>query len=127
MSEHYCDVSLGEYDGNDAQLWRQREVVGRKLHRCYECGEDILVGVRHEVINGKWDGRFRLYRFCLACSEVQREFSESGRIFGNTWEVFKDEWNNGATLQGCLNRLTTSAAKALMTRQYRAFKRLDAP
>ena len=124
MSEAYCDVSLGDYDGDSADFYREQHVTGRKSHQCWECREVIERGARHVVVSGKWDDEVRTYRFCLACWEVMGEFSEGSRTFGLTWETFRDEWHNGATLQGCLNRLTSVDAKALMTRQWQKWKGL---
>ena len=127
MAEGFCEVSLGDYDGDEAQFYSERFVAGRKAHRCHECREAIPAGARQMVVVGRWDGEFASYRFCAGCWEVICEFSEHGKTFSVVWEMFRDEWANGATLQGCLNRLTTVAAKEVMTRQWRQWKRIDRP
>jgi len=126
MSEAYCDVSLEEYDGDSATFYDEQHVKARKPHVCYECHEDITAGAHYHRVVGKWDDEVRTYKFCEACWEVMGEFSSDGtRTFGITWDTFDSEWNDGATLQGCLNRLTSVAAKELMTRKYRKSKGLD--
>jgi hypothetical protein len=122
MSEGYCDVSLGDYDGDQATFYDEKVVTGRKPHKCNECRSDIPKGERHNVVTGKWDGEIKTYRFCAPCWEIMGEFSENGRTFGLTWETFRDEWAQGANLQGCLNRLTSVAAKQRMTEQWRKWK-----
>jgi hypothetical protein len=125
MSESFCGVSLGDYDGDEATFYHEREVTGRKPHDCFECRGVIAKGERHNVVSGKWDGEVRTYRFCAGCWEVMGEFSENGRTFGVVWETFESEWASGATLQGCLNRLTSVSAKQHMTRQWQKFKGLE--
>ena len=124
MNDSHCDVSLGDYDGDEATFYCEHEVTGRKAYRCHECREDIERGHRHQVVSGKWDGEVRTYRFCAPCWEVIGEFSEHGKTFGVVWDTFQGEWASGATLQGCLNRLTSVEAKQHMTRQWRRWKKL---
>ena len=124
MSETYCEISLGDYDGDEASFYCEHEVTGRKPHTCHECRETIAKGDKHHVVSGKWDGEVRSYRFCAPCWEVMGEFSENGRTFGVTWETFDSEWSAGATLQGCLNRLSSVEAKQHMMRQWRKWKGL---
>jgi hypothetical protein len=119
-----CDVSLGDYDGDEAQFYSAREVLARKAHICYECREPIQPGMRYERIAGKWEGEVRTYCFCLACSEIQREFAEHGRTFGNTWDEFENAWMSGANLQACMNRVQTVAAKEKLRQQWLKYKGL---
>ncbi len=91
MSETYCEVSLGDYDGDEAAFCQEREVTGRKQHVCYECSDIIEKGARHHVVAGKWDDEVRTYRFCAPCWEVISEFSEHGRTFGVVWDTFEDD------------------------------------
>src|SRR5687768_5642766 len=106
MSEGYCDVSLGDYDGDTAQFYTEREVTARKDHQCYECCEPIRKGEKHQLVTGRWEGEFTTYRFCAPCWEITGEFSDGARTFGIAYDTFTDEWRNGATLQGCLNRVS---------------------
>jgi hypothetical protein len=125
MSDTHCDVSLGEYDADDeGTFYSESTVTARKAHVCRECREVIVPGQQYLRVAGKWDGDVCAYKFCLPCWEIMGEFSERGRTFGITWDTFRDEWHDGANLQGCLNRLTTAAAKALMLRQWQRWKKL---
>lgn len=125
MADSYCEVSLGDYAGDEAAFYQERFVKGRTPHQCHECLEDIAKGAHHHVVSGKWDGECRTYRFCEPCWEVMGEFSENGRTFGVTWDTFQLEWHAGATLQGCLNRLSSVAAKEHMARQWRKWKKIE--
>lgn len=122
----YCEVSLGDYDGDEAKFYTEKAVTARKPHQCNECRDAIERGHHYHRVTGKWDDEVRTYRFCEPCWEIMGEFSEVGRTFGVTWDTFAAEWSQGATLQGCLNRLTSVAAKQHMTRQWRKVKGLDA-
>lgn len=113
-----CDVSLGEWDGDSAEFYVETTVKARRKHKCYECNEVINAGERYQRVSGKWDGTIEVYRFCLPCWEITGEFSESGRTFGIAWAVFRDEWAGGATLQACLNRVSSVAAKVKLQEQW---------
>lgn len=123
MSDGYCDVSLGDYDGDPAKVFHAHTVTARKPHVCDECKGAIEPGQKYERVSGLWD-RWQLWRFCLPCSEIQQEFSERGRTFGILWDTLYEEWGEGATLQGCLNRVTSVAAKEHMRQQWLKWKRL---
>lgn len=124
MSDSFCEVSLGDYDGDAADFYDERFVTARKSHQCYECREPIEKGAQHHRVSGKWDGEIRTYRFCSHCWEIIGEFSENGKTFGVVWDSFTTEWASGATLQGCLNRLTSATAKEHMRRQWLKWKKL---
>jgi hypothetical protein len=123
MSEG-CNVSLGEWDG-DVDDYEEIVVKSRRERTCHECREVIPAGTDHELCIGRYDGEWQRYRFCLPCSEIQKEFCEHGRVFGSTWEEFRDQWNGGANLQACLNRVSSVAAKAKLRDQWQKFKRLS--
>jgi len=114
----HCDVSLGDYDGDAATFYNEEPRTARKPYKCNECMEDIAKGERHWAVVGKWDDEIRTYRFCSLCWEIIGEFSENGKTFGVVWDEFQDAWGSGASLQGCLNRLETAAAKEHMRRQW---------
>jgi hypothetical protein len=122
--EGTCEVSLGDYDGDPAEIFRSHNVTARKPHQCFECRETIPVGARYERVNGKWDGVWSTYRFCLPCSEISREFSDSGRTFGYLWEGMGENWDEGAHITACLNRLTTADAKRRLHDQWLEWKDL---
>ena len=124
MSEGACDVSLGDYDGDAAELYHEAIVTARTPKKCDECNETIEPKQRYERVSGKWDGEWSVWRSCLPCSEALTEFSENGRCFGVLWDGMRDNWEQGAHLQACLNRLTTTAAKEHMRRQWLKWKRL---
>ncbi len=120
-----CDVSIGGYDGDPAEFFHVSIVKARKAHTCNECWEPIAPGQQYERVAGKWDDKWSIWRQCLACREIGSEFSKDGRVFGMLWEDFTNNWEEGAHLQACLNRLTTVAAKELMVRRWRQWKRLE--
>lgn len=121
-----CEVSLGEYDGDTPKVFESSFKVARKQHTCYECRDSIAEGQRHEVVTGLWGDRWETYRFCEPCSEASREFYDGARTFGALWNEMGNEWDEGAHVQACVNRLTTVAAKAHMLRQWRRWKGLEA-
>ncbi len=121
-----CEVSIGgDYDGDVATVYNDRTVKARKAHKCYECGEQIPIGAEHRCVTGLWDGKWETYRWCAACHEVVGEFSDGARVFGSLWEEMEANWDEGAHLQACLNRLSSAAAKAHMVRRWRKWKELE--
>ncbi len=125
MSDGTCDVSIGDYDGDPAEVFHQSVVTARNAHACDECRERIQPGQRYERTSGKWDGEWSTWRLCLSCVETSIEFTEGyGRTFGILWEDLRNNWEEGAHLQACLNRLTTVAAKEHMRRQWLTWKGL---
>jgi hypothetical protein len=118
-----CNVSLGEYDGDEAAVYHESIVKARKAHVCFECGDQIPVGAKYERVSGLWDA-WATYRFCLPCAEIGREFSVNGRQFGYIWEGMRDNWDEGANLQACLNRLTSAHAKRKLRDEWLKFKKI---
>ena len=121
-----CDVAIGgDYDGDAPTVYNERWVTARKVHTCYECGDPIPVGACHHVVTGLWEGQWETYRWCAACHEIVGEFSEGPRCFGVMWDEMKMNWDEGAHLQACLNRVTSVQAKQMMARQWRKWKGLE--
>jgi hypothetical protein len=114
-----CEVDFGDYsdDADPVEMYDATFVVGRKAHTCTECGDAIPKGIRHQRISYRFDGRFWTDRRCPPCQETAGEFNHC-IIGGMLWQAFQEEWENGAHLQACLNRLTTADAKAHMQRQW---------
>jgi hypothetical protein len=127
MDEGFCDVSLDDYDGDPAEVFRSHVVRARKPHKCFECGAEISAGADYERVNGQWDGKWSTYSFCLPCSEIGQEFSDNRRSFGSLWEGLEMAWDDGAHITACLNRLSTAAAKQRLHDQWLKWKALDQP
>jgi hypothetical protein len=124
VSEGTCDVSIGDYDGDPAEVFHASVVTARKRHKCDECGEPIEPRQRYERSSGKWDGVWSVWRLCLPCRDISAEFSDNGRVFGELWPEMERNWDEGAHLQACLNRLTTVAAKERLRHQWMKWKGL---
>lgn len=119
MSEAYCDVDLADQcdEADPVEFVSRRLVVGRKPHICHECRNEISVGEQHEVAAYKFEGEFACDRTCASCREAAREFGYH-LLGGSLWEMFEGEWDNGANVQGCINRLTTATAKEHMRQRW---------
>jgi hypothetical protein len=115
----HCEVDFSEYsdDGEPVQFYDERMVVGRKDYECIECKSPITKGTRHLVKSYRFEGSFNTERICAMCHEVAAEF-KYGIAGGYLWESMADEWDNGARVQACINRLTTSNAKAHLHQQW---------
>jgi hypothetical protein len=117
-----CDFSVGDYDGEPAEVYHESVVTARTPQRCGECGDTIRPGDRYDRSSGKWDGKWSVWRSCLACAEIANEFTDGGRMFGTLWEEMAGNWDEGAPLQPCLNRVSTVRAKVKMRDQWLSAK-----
>jgi hypothetical protein len=122
MSDGYCEVSLEGYgeDSDPVQFYDSKLVTGRKAYACIECRGPIASGEQHRRISYRYEGKFSVDRICPPCAEASAEF-EHRLIGGSLWEMFGEEWDNGARVQSCMERLTTARAKAKMQEQYNIF------
>jgi hypothetical protein len=120
MSEGTCDVSIGGYDGDPAEVFHA-SIVTAQGSQC-DSGEHIAPKQQYERISGKWDGSWSVW-FCPRAERSALNFPD-GRTFGMLWEDLEANWDEGAHLQACLNRLTTVAAKERMRHQWMKWKQL---
>jgi hypothetical protein len=105
------------------------EVVGtllvkaRKPQVCCECKDPILPGQRYEVVSGKWEGKWSSFKTCLPCKEIRETFCCEGWTYGMLWHDAGEGFLEDLTL-GCVNRLTSSAAKEKLLEEWRAARGL---
>lgn len=118
----FCDVSIGDYDGDPASKFHEHDVTARREHKCYECGSAIAAGQRYHRVSGQWEGRWDVFRLCLPCTEIGNEFSDGGRVFGSLWEDLEYAWDEGAHISACVNRLSTVASKNRLVEMWRLWK-----
>lgn len=118
-----CGVCLSSWDGDGYSDFCKTVVrKARKPHECSECGKQILPGEKYEHATGKTEGDMWAFDTCLICSEIAETFYCDGRLFGGMlWE----EMNEIAFPQmttGCLDRLTSAAAKQEVMRRWNEWK-----
>ncbi len=100
-------------------------VKARKPQTCCECGDAINPGDRYEVVSGKWEGEWSCFKSCLPCKEIREAFCCEGWTYGTLWEDaegFVEEFT-----MGCLDRLTSAAAKFKLTQRWRESKGFEDP
>lgn len=122
----YCDVDFSDAtdDAEQVEFFNTTKPTARKPYLCFECKEYIPKGDRYQRTAYKFEGKMSLERLCLSCAEAKAEFDYN--IFGGAfWEHMAEEWDNGANVQGCIARLTTARARALMLRMWQAWKGLE--
>lgn len=119
MSEGFCDVDFSEAsdDADYVEFCESSVVKARKAHKCDECRGGIAAGDVYTRTAYRFEGKFHMERKCALCKEAAVEFGYSV-LGGLLWEQFNDAWDNGANVQGCINRLTTAKAKAHMCQQW---------
>lgn len=123
MSDEYCDVDLdgATDDGEPVEDLEKVHTTSVDEQKCTQCGGVIPAGVAHMRLTYRFDGVDNDERVCSPCVEVAKEFSYHG-LGGGLWEAMDEEWGNGARVQGCINRVTTVAAKALILSKWQDWK-----
>lgn len=117
-----CVVCLTGAEDCDTSFLRTKVSKARKVHRCCECSKLILKGELYERSSGKTDGDMWSFATCLICREIAEAFYCDGRWFGGLlWDQMEDVAFPAMTT-GCLERLTTAAAKAELLRRWNAWK-----
>lgn len=114
-----CEVSFGDSsdDADPVDFFNVRTVKARKPHACTHCAGTIEAGESHTYVAFKFEGAFDTERVCAPCHEASTEFEY--HIFGgDLWRMFNEEWDNGAHVQACINRLSTARAKEHMRQQW---------
>lgn len=109
-----CPLSDG--DGDEPTIHDVTTPCAGKDHRCFECGETIERGSKHELVKAMWDGHWSKFRTCLSCVEIRNHFScGNGWIYGEVWsqlaENFFPEMKSGGP---CMKGLSPEAKARLV-------------
>jgi hypothetical protein len=78
--------------GEDGDFSARKLVTARKEHKCCECRQSILRGQKHELLTGKWDGRFASYRTCLLCKRIRDDLFVCGYHIGDIWDAIHEAY-----------------------------------
>lgn len=120
-----CGVCISSFlDGDCAEFSTRREVKARKAYKCCECRAVIAIGTIHEYVVGKWDGDMASYRTCLPCAEIRQALCCDGWTYTTLWDDASDSELFDRMTTGCLDQLTTAAAKAKLLDRWRIHKDL---
>lgn len=93
----------------------------RKPYRCCECGDAIQPGDEYERVVGRWEGAFSTLRSCAPCAEIRGAFCCDGWVYTALWEDAYESLFPWLTT-GCLDNLTSAAAKAKLLERWRRWK-----
>ena len=117
-----CGVCIGGCDGDTPEIYNERMVRARKVHKCCECEREILVGAVYEKVSGRWEGEFGTYKFCADCSDIGKSLScGEGRTFLNLWDDIEENLFPNMT-RGCINKLQTASAKVFLVKRWNEWK-----
>jgi hypothetical protein len=123
LDDDPCGICIDGGDGDTAQFSTITHVKARKEHKCCECGDVIPKGTIHERVVGKWYDKIDTYRTCPPCEEIRRALCCDSWTFTMLWEEF-NEGAAEALTTGCLDQLTTTAAKVKLLAKWREWKGL---
>lgn len=59
------------FDTEEADVWTKTRRIARKVHKCYECGHDIVRGQRYDAISCFFDGHWDRWSTCLDCVSLR--------------------------------------------------------
>ena len=113
-----CISSYYDGDGPDGGFYVETTPRARKKHHCCECRDVIPIGTVHEKVVGKWEGDLATWRTCTSCAEIRKAFCCDGWLFTRLWEDAAESLFPRMTM-GCLDKLTTAAAKEKLTAEWR--------
>ena len=120
-----CGVCLGGEIECGAEFYSSDTVTARKPHKCYECRQVIPVGARYFKESGKWDGMFESFSTCLMCAEIRTAFTcndgNTAICYGELWYEIREALFPNMTT-GCLEKLTTAAAKEFLIQRWNEWK-----
>ncbi len=116
-----CGICIGAEPEGSCEFFHVEVRRARKPHKCSECSKEILSGERYEHATGKFEGDMWVADTCLICAEIAEAFYCNGRIFGGELWDQMDYCFEGMTT-GCLERLTTAAAKEELLRRWNQWK-----
>ncbi len=120
MSEGFCEVDFGDAsDDADRVEFVDTTTVkrSRKAHKCDECKGEIPKGATYQRSAYRFEGDFECERRCMSCVEAAGEFNYT-ILGGGLWQYFEEEWDRGAHITACIQRLTTAQAKEHMRQQW---------
>lgn len=121
-----CSFTIeGGYDDDLVEDYEEQRTTAPEPVKCDECGDAIVVGQPCTRASGVYGGKPKTYWFCAPCMEIVHEFVEGARVFGALEEEFCLNWDAGAPLQACLNRVSSVAAKTKLHRWWLHWKGLS--
>ena len=111
-----CSCITVDYDDGPEFYSEYNVKKARKDHHCCECRGTIKKGDSYEVIAGMWEGDFQIYKTCLDCQSIRKEFFCGGAfVFGEILNDLKESlyyaWDVDLC---CLNGLTPGARDRVM-------------
>jgi predicted Zn finger-like uncharacterized protein len=107
-----CSIDTCDDCGGAWKVTEEQIRTARKLHRCIECGRDILPGERYEDFRGihSEDDRWQKYKTCSDCLSFREAFFHSWS-YEMLWEDWWDEMDacGWEVPESCLAKLTPAA------------------
>jgi hypothetical protein len=122
VSDCNACIYTGADDLDPPDFIKSTFVTARKERKCCECKATIKRGQEYERTAGKWNGSMGHHDTCLVCAEIREAFCCDGWVYGQLWE---DALNGNffkTMTTGCLEKLSTAAAKEFLIKQWNDWK-----
>lgn len=92
------------YDLEGPTVFTVRHPVARKVHRCWECGHDILPGHRYVRSSGIWDGSPGSHAQHEDCADLLQHIADTHCdgvwVFGELREAIQEHYRDEPRLLG---------------------------
>jgi len=81
-----CSADVDEYPAVSSYKIR----TARKIHKCCECGSDILQGKKYEYVTMLYEGHWDDYKTCSPCLAIRKRYCPDGYYFGMLREAISE-------------------------------------
>lgn len=110
-----CGCIVADY-GDPVDDWREGPAWAGQTLQCSECGAEILIGRRFQLVEYTDDDEPGRRFHCLDCVSIIDEFFCEGVAFGRVWDdvLCHVEDTEGEISSDCLLRLTPKARSAVL-------------
>lgn len=113
-----CEVCIGGFDGDYAEIYSDRWFKARKVAKCCECRGEIKPGDRYESVSMRYEGEWLRYRTCAPCHEIREVFTcGKGFMFESLWEDMEEYvFPVLTTATKCFQKLSADSKAFLLDR-----------
>ena len=106
-----CSCVYTDYGEPLPEFHKAKIQMAKKNHKCCECKRTILPFEKYEYVSGMWEGDFLIFKTCIDCLDIRKEFFCDGWLYEGMKEAL---WEHLQDLQGeinedCLASLTPNA------------------
>ena len=104
-----CSCSVDVCSDGAITVLKEKIVTAKKEHKCSECGRKIKKEESYEYASGVWETKLNIYKTCLDCLSLRKQFFKDGFCYNAIWEMFEEEFRDTEIPESCISKLTPGA------------------